>query len=384
MTVANRAALVEDSLGGVQMRSQEWDTTGQIKQNLVSHFGMQQFIGGAPAFMAAIEKIPQIADCDAAVLLTGETGTGKEMCARAIHYLSRRASSPFVPVNCGSIPIELFENELFGHKPGAFTDARQPQRGLIAEAERGTLFLDEVETLPPLAQVKLLRFLQDRQYKPLGGSRCRQADIRLLAASNEDLREKVRERAFRQDLYFRLRVVSLTLPPLRDRQEDLLPLSCHFLQRAAQEYNRTVTGFSREAIQKLKSYAWPGNVREMENVIRQAVVLSEGPMIRARDLQLFFEPPCSAPLFHEPLRIAKARLIEDFERAYLKEALSACGGNISQAARRAQKDRRAFFELLKKYRLNSTHLDSPGAQAGWQHGLPPTEESVAVAPLSSG
>jgi two-component system, NtrC family, response regulator GlrR len=209
------------------------DALTQIKRSLVAHFGMHQFVGESPSFLAAIEKVPRIAGCDVPVLLAGETGTGKEMCARAIHYLSRRSNGPFVPLNCESIPTELFENELFGHEPGAFTDARQPRRGLIAEAEGGTLFLDEVETLPHLAQAKLLRFLQDRQYRPLGASRSRQADVRVLAASNEDLQERVRERAFRQDLYFRLRVVSLMLPPLRDRQEDLVPLAYYFLQTAS-------------------------------------------------------------------------------------------------------------------------------------------------------
>lgn len=323
----------------------------QIKQSLVSHFGLGQFIGTAVPFVAAINKIPRLAGCDAPVLLTGETGTGKEMCARAIHYLSPRTNGPFVPVNCGSIPNDLFENELFGHESGAFTDARRPQRGLIAEAEGGTLFLDEVETLPLMAQAKLLRFLQDRQYKPLGSSHYRQADIRLLAASNEDLQRKMQGREFRQDLYFRLRVVSLRLPPLRERQEDVLLLANHFLQSAAKEYGSPAKVFSQEAIQKLSSHAWPGNVRELENVVRQAVVLAEAPLIRGRDVQLLPDLLCTAPVFLEPMKVAKARIIEQFERSYLEEALSASGGNISLAARKVQKDRRAFFALLKKYRL---------------------------------
>src|SRR5262249_11913208 len=158
------------------------DALVQTKKSLVAHFGMQQFVGESPSFLAAIEKVPKLAGHDVPVLLTGETGTGKEMCARAIHYLSRRTSEPFVPVHCGSIPKELFEQELWGRGLGAFTDARQPRRGLVAEAEGGTFFWDEVETLPPPAQAKLLRFLQDRQYRPLGASRCRQADVRVLAA----------------------------------------------------------------------------------------------------------------------------------------------------------------------------------------------------------
>jgi two-component system, NtrC family, response regulator GlrR len=215
--------------------------------------------------------------------------------------------------------------------------------------------------LPHTAQAKLLRFLQDRQYRPLGASRCRHADLRVLAASNEDLRERVQQRGFRQDLYFRLNVVSLRLPPLRDRQEDLLPLAHHFLQVACQEYGSSLSRFSEDAIRKLTTYAWPGNVRELENVIRQAVVLSEGPVIRAGDLQLFSDAPSLDSPFPEPLKIAKARVIEGFERSYLKEVLAACEGNISAAARQAHKNRRAFFALLKKYDLHS-HQPGRGCQ----------------------
>lgn len=332
----------------------------QSRMKLISHFGMQQFIGAAPTFLATIEKIPRIADCDAAVLITGDTGTGKEMCARAIHYLSPRAGSPFIPINCGSIPADLFENEMFGHEPGAFTDARRSRKGLIAEAEGGTLFLDEVDSLPPSAQVKLLRFLQDRQYKPLGASHYRQANTRLMAASNQQLMDKVREGNFREDLYYRLKVVSLTLPALRERQEDVIPLALHFLRVSAQEYGRRVIRFSPDVEQKLLLYHWPGNVRELENVIRQSVVLSDGPTIRAGDIQLPPDQLAQATSINEPLKIAKARMIEAFERNYLKEMLAACDGNISKAARLAQKDRRTFFELLKRYGLTSNYQKYSG------------------------
>ncbi len=331
------------------------DDMEHAKQSLLSHFGMQQLIGSAPSFLATIKKIPRVATCNATVLLTGDTGTGKEVCARAIHYLSSRANKPFVPVNCGSIPPELFENELFGHEPGAFTDARQSRRGLIAETEGGTLFLDEVDSLPLSAQVKLLRFLQERQYRPLGG-RYRQADIRVLAATNQNLLAKVQSGAFREDLFYRLKVVTLGLPPLRDRREDILPLAHHFLQTSASEYQRPAKQFSQGAIQELTSYTWPGNIRELENAVHQAVVLATGAVIRGRDLQLTIEvsPPSASP-FKESLKAAKARVVEEFERTYLEETLAACGGNISKAARRAQKDRRSFFALLKKYDLTHNH-----------------------------
>jgi DNA-binding NtrC family response regulator len=336
---------------------------------------MRQFIGRAPAFLKTIEKVPRVANCDAPVLIIGETGTGKEMCARAIHYLSPRAQKPFIPINCGSIPADLFENEMFGHEAGAYTDARRSQRGMIAEAEGGTLFLDEVDSLPLSAQVKLLRFLQDRQYRPLGAAHYRQANTRLVAASNQNLQNKVREGTFREDLYYRLKVVSLELPVLSARHEDILPLALHFLETSALEYNRPVTRFSNDAVQKLLSYAWPGNVRELENVIRQAVVMADGPVLRAEDFHLSSGAQTPAACVREPLKVAKARMIETFERNYLTEIIAACGGNISRAAREAQKDRRTFFALMQKYGLTS------GAQDEFQEL---NFDEVAGAPLTIG
>jgi len=320
--------------------------------------GMPHLIGHSEAFLGIREKIPRVAACDATVLITGETGTGKELCARSIHYFSPKASGPFVPVNCSAIPTELFEDELFGHEPGAFTDARQARRGLVAEAEGGTLFLDEVDTLHPLAQVKLLRFLQDRQYKPLGSSRYRQANIRLLAATNRDLPTKVREGTFREDLYFRLNLISLRLPALRERREDVEALARYFMEQAAQDYRRPVIQLSHDAVVKLSAYSWPGNVRELENVIRQAVIMTEGTTVQASELNISApdaEPPYP---WKEPFNTAKARMIEAFERDYLRQLLTACGGNISQAAREAQKDRRTFFGLLKKHGLTQAAKNS--------------------------
>lgn len=336
------------------------DEVEQVKMSLMSQFGLRQFIGGAPAFLREVEKIPRVAASGATVLLIGDTGTGKEMCARSIHYLSPRAAKPFIPINCGSIPHELFENEMFGHEAGAFTDARHARRGLIAEAEGGTLFLDEVDSLPLPAQVKLLRFLQDRQYRPLGATGFRQSDTRLVVASNQNLLEKVREGKFREDLYYRLRVVSLTMPSLKDRREDIIPLATHFMKTSAHEYHSPIVRLSHEAAQKLTHYSWPGNVRELENVIRQAVVLADGAVLRAHDIQLTTDAtPTGAPAW-EPFYTAKARAIESFERDYLREILHACDGNISRAAREAQKDRRAFFALLKKYGLtNAKKVSGP-------------------------
>lgn len=329
------------------------DEVELVKASLMSQFGMRQFIGQSPAFLREVEKLPRISACDATVLLVGETGTGKEMCARAVHYLSPRAGKPFIPVNCGSIPHELFESEMFGHEAGAFTDARQARRGLIAEAQGGTLFLDEVDSLPLLAQVKLLRFLQEQQYRPLGATGFRKSDTRLVVASNQNLLGKVREGKFREDLYYRLRVISLHLPSLKERCEDIIPLGTHFLKTSAHEYRSPVTRLSHEAARKLEAYHWPGNVRELENVIRQAVVLATGTTLRAHDIQLATDAPRSVAPAKESFFAAKARMIESFERDYLCEILHSCDGNISRAAREAQKDRRAFFALLKKYGLTN-------------------------------
>jgi two-component system response regulator GlrR len=340
--------------------SDEQQDLEQIKKNLISHFGMRQFIGRAPAFLNLIEKIPRIAGCDAPVLLTGETGTGKEMCARAIHYLSSRANKPFVPVNCGSIPANLFENEMFGHEPGAYTDARNVQHGFIAEAEGGTIFLDEIDSLPSFAQVKLLRFLQDGQYKPLGGAKYRQANTRLITASNQDLRKRVTEKIFREDLYYRLKVVSLFMPALRERGDDIVPLAHHFLETSAREYNRSITSFSPEALEKLCSYPWPGNIRELENIVREAVVMAPDECVRAEDIQIQGAVENAVGKTEmDSLKVAKAKTIEGFERNYISEVLAACGGNISQAARKAKKDRRAFYALMKKYKVTAGQIQAP-------------------------
>ena len=334
------------------------DRWAQTQEKLSAELATQQFIGTAPAFLAAVEKIPRFASCDATVLLVGVTGTGKELCARAIHYLSARAKKPFLPVNCGSIPPELFESEMFGHEQGAFTDARQQRRGLITQAEGGTLFLDEVDSLAQSAQVKLLRVLQERQYRPLGGQ-YRRAEVRVIAATNQNLKVQMQAGTFREDLFYRLNVLTLNLPALRDRKEDIVPLAMHFVKLAAQEYDRRVKELSTSAIQKLNSHTWPGNVRELENVIRQAVVLTCGHVIRARDLQLATNEVATTRGLKGSLKASKAHLIREFEQTYLEETMLACSGNISKAARMAGKDRRSFFALLKKYGIGQEQICVP-------------------------
>ena len=310
-------------------------------------------IGESCAFLTQVEKISQIAKWKANVLLTGETGTGKELYARAIHYSSPRVGQPFMPVNCGAIPAELVENELFGHERGAFTSAVSLQTGLIEEANGGTLFLDEIDCLPVLAQVKLLRFLQEKEYRPLGSPKMKQANVRVIAASNANLEEAVGHGKVRQDLFYRLNIISIELPPLRERKEDIPLLAKHFLAKYARECEKEVCGFSQEALHLLMVYRWPGNVRELEHAIERAIVLCAGKRIEVGDLLL---SNTDLDRRRESLQEAKATEIARFEKNYIQGVLSVCKGNITQAAQVAQKNRRAFWQLIQKHEIDVTRF----------------------------
>lgn len=315
---------------------------------LIHKPALRRLIGESSALLNQIKKIPKIAGCDSNVLISGETGTGKELYARAIHYSSSRAGRPFMPVNCGAIPAELVENELFGHERGAFTSAVTLQTGLVEEANGGTLFLDEVDCLPPFAQVKLLRFLQEKEYRPLGSTRMRHANVRVIAASNVNLEEAVGNGKVRQDLFYRLNIISLTLPPLRERLEDVPLLARHFLEKYSREMSREIPELQSDALQMMMAYGWPGNVRELEHAIERAAVLCDGPLLRGADLIMAL--PSGAPM--QSLQEAKATEIARFEKSYVQGLLRACRGNISKAARLAQKNRRAFFQLIQKYHID--------------------------------
>lgn len=326
-----------------------------LTRTLKERLGMRLLVGESPAFIKEIKKIPLMAKCNASVLILGETGTGKELCARAIHYLGARSHKPFIPVNCGAIPTELVENELFGHERGAFTGAKNSQAGLIQEADGGTLFLDEIDCLPLLAQVKLLRFLQEKEYRPLGSTKTSMADVRIVAATNSDPEQAVRTGRLRQDFYYRLNVIPLVLPPLRTRREDILLLAQHFLARFAAEEDKQITDFSTAAAQMLVSYDWPGNIRELEHIIRRAVVLSTGTHISDANLGL----PCSSQLpLQESLQGAKRKMVAEFEKNYIKDVLLMYNGNISKAAQAARKNRRAFWQLIRKYEIDAKHFKS--------------------------
>ncbi len=321
-----------------------------VFSQLYAKHGIGQIVGRSPAFLAAVRELPKIAKCNASVLVNGETGTGKEIVARAIHYLSSRSGKPFVPVNCGAVPVELLENEFFGHESGAFTSANSVRHGVVQEAEGGTLFLDEIDCLPLPAQVKFLRFLQDGHYRPLGSERVCQGDVRVIAASNTDFKEALKSNRFRKDLYYRLNVLSVSLPPLRERPEDIGLLARHFLLKYAEKFAASVRDFAPATLLKLACYDWPGNVRELENVVERAVVLAEHALIQPGDVRLHEASGATTRVSFQQL---KAMAINQFERTYLRQALSEHGGNISKAAESAQKDRRAFWELLRKHHITA-------------------------------
>jgi DNA-binding NtrC family response regulator len=316
---------------------------------------LAKLIGVAPDFLKTIDLIPAVAASGAAVLISGETGTGKELVAHAIHYLSAQAEYPFVAVNCGALADTLLEDELFGHERGAFTSADLRREGLVAQAEKGTLFLDEVDTLAPKAQVDLLRVLQDQKYRMIGSNRERDANARIVAATNVPLDQLLHSGKFRTDLFYRLCVFTLTLAPLRCRKQDIPALAGHFLIKHSPKW-KSGLGFSSAALEALLAWDWPGNVRELENAVVRSIHLSHGDQIEVGDLGLSVrgaEPsPFSSPAQLTSFRAMKQASIAAFEKNYLIRLMFEHGGNVSQAAVAARKERRDLGKLLKKYKLD--------------------------------
>ncbi|MBI1751278.1 MAG: sigma-54-dependent Fis family transcriptional regulator [Acidobacteria bacterium] len=311
-------------------------------------------IGQSPAFQATVRLLARMAACDAPVLIEGETGTGKELAARAIHYQSVRRDGPFIPVNCGAIPDALIESELFGHRKGAFTDAKDHQPGLVVLAEDGTLFLDEVDALSPKGQVTLLRFLQDQEFRPLGARRVEHGNVRILAASNSSLPLLAEKGAFRSDLLYRLRILCLELAPLRHRHGDVELLAGWFLEACDKRFGLGLKSIHPDSLRWMNEYHWPGNIRELENLLYREYLLSEGPVMRIEAPRALDAAPSggrgasSGELqFHR----AKAQAVAAFERDYLVGLLGRAGGNVSLAAKLAGKERRSLGKLLKKYGL---------------------------------
>jgi two-component system response regulator GlrR len=313
-----------------------------------------EIIGASDSFLAWLAQLRRIAANDAPVLIEGETGSGKELAARAIHYWGARRGGPFVPVNCGALPDQLLEAELFGHERGAFTDAKLARRGLVAEANGGTLFLDEVDALSAKAQIALLRFLQDQRYRPLGGSRELATNVRVLAATNQPLADAAQQGRFRGDLMYRLKILHLELPPLRERPGDAERLAEHFVRVLCAKYGLPLKRFDAATLAWMRSYRWPGNVRELENWVHRQLLMADGLTIRAvldtgcdDETDDGAEPPVLDNFQH-----AKAEAVRAFERDYVLTALRRAGGNVTRAARLAGKERRAFGKLLKKHGID--------------------------------
>jgi two-component system, NtrC family, response regulator GlrR len=319
-------------------------------------------IGASEPFRAVMVQIEKMARTDAPVLIQGETGTGKELAAREIWLRSGRRAGPFVAVNCGAIPDGLVETELFGHGPGAFTDAKHAREGVVAQAQSGLLFLDEINTLSPRAQVTLLRFLQDLRYRPVGMSSDRAANVRVITASNQSLLEMVDAGRFRHDLLYRLNILELTIPPLRTRQDDLVLLVDHFLRHFCEKYGLSLKRLHPRAARWVHRHHWPGNVRELENWIHREVLLADGDEIGGGEnpatLATFGADPQSPTVDPPDYRAAKARALAEFESAYVSTVLEAARGNVTAAARMAGKERRSFGRLLKKHGIDRSRFQS--------------------------
>lgn len=335
-----------------------------ISPELHAEFYKLNLCGNCDKFLQVLELIKQLSKHQATVLIQGETGTGKENAARAIHYLGARATCAFVPINCATIADDLLESELFGHEKGAFTDAHQTKEGLVVVANGGSLFLDEIDSLSPKAQASLLRFLQTQEYRPVGSKKILRANVRVIAATNADLKQLVQHKKFREDLFFRLNVLNLTMPPLRERKADMAIIAESLLQRFSRDYELPTRLLSQQSLQYLQQQDWPGNVREFENTLLRSYLLSTGNYIDIDDdvVPAFYTSVvdgesdtgagsrCATMSFQD----AKAQAIVDFEQHYLREVMQITHGNVTLAAKIAGKERRALGKLLQKYAIDKS------------------------------
>ncbi len=325
----------------------------RLREALAHRESFASLIGGTPIMKEVFERIRQVAPTQGTVLITGPSGTGKELVARAIHQYSQRRDKRLITVNCTAIPENVLESELFGHVRGAFTGAWKDKNGLVAEADGGTLFLDEIGDLSPLMQTKLLRLLQEGEYKPVGSVVTHKADIRFIAATNHNLKTAIRERTFREDLYYRLNVIHFDLPPLRERKDDIPLLAYHFLNRYAQANQKPIEEISPVALQALMARDYPGNVRELENIIERGVIYCRGKTLTVKDLLLDSERETAMPelemdMARLPFKDAKDRMMQMFHQQYIEALLREHGGNISRAAETAGIQRQYLHRLIKE------------------------------------
>jgi len=322
-------------------RIRELQTLVQDKYNITN------IVGKSEKMKKVFEQIGQIAATDFTVYIYGESGTGKELVAKAIHCNSLRASQPFVAVNCGALPETLLESELFGHVKGAFTDAHQAKKGLFAQADKGTIFLDDISEAPPSLQIKLLRVLQEQEIRPVGSDASQKVDVRVIVATNKDLAKEVQEGRFREDLFYRIHVIPIELPPLRERKEDIPLLADYFLKKYSQGLNKTIEGLSPEALHKMMLYDWPGNVRELENKMEYAVAMCRKAVISPDDI---FLAPEAGSGEQQVKALEEARL--EFEKEYLINLLKINKGHVARAAKMAKRQRSDLYYLIKKYNIN--------------------------------
>lgn len=313
--------------------------------------GFDSIVGRSIPMRKVFEMIEKVAKTEANILILGESGTGKELVARSIHSHSNRRDKPFVPVDCGALPESLLESELFGYEKGAFTGALTQRPGIFEFANYGTLFFDEVSNFSLSLQAKLLRVLQERQFRRVGGRKLIGADIRIISASNQDLKKAVEEGKFREDLYYRLNVISIILPPLKERKGDIPLLAKYYLKKYSRLNHRTIKGISKDAMRFLEEYSWPGNVRELQNVIERAVSLTENEIIQPEDLPTSIRKNRTfSPIpGHFSFKETKRRWVDEFEKEYLKDLLKRTDGNITRAAKEAGLNRKTIYRLLKKH-----------------------------------
>jgi len=339
--------LVRKTLQQHQLKAENRD----LKEQLGKRFDLGSIIGNSASMRAMIETLTLVAPSEATVLIQGESGTGKELVASAIHHNSSRKSNPFIKVNCAALPETLLESELFGHEKGAFTGAAGPRKGRFERADRGTLFLDEIGEMAPATQAKILRVLQEREFEPVGGSRSIQVDTRIISATNRNLEEEIAADQFREDLYYRLNVVTITVPPLRERLQDIPLLAEHFLGQYSAKNHRTFKGIVPQAMDILLRYSWPGNVRELENVIERAVIIARGDRIESEHFPSTISDQESSASGYPPI-LPSGRSLKEVEREMILQTLDDMGGNRTQTAKILGISRRTLQLKLKGYGIN--------------------------------
>jgi DNA-binding NtrC family response regulator len=334
----------------------------RLKRECSGESLFQNLVGKSPKMQRVYETIQMVAKNDLTVLVTGESGTGKDLAARAVHAMSERNKRQFITVNCPTVPENILESELFGYKKGAFTHAMQDKKGLFQEAHSGTIFLDEIGDVSPIIQTKLLRVLQEKEIKPLGDSRTIQVDVRIIASTNQDLKEKIKKNEFREDFYYRLNVLPIKLPSLKEHPEDIPLIASHLLDKHCKKLKKPIKNLSPELLRIFKSMAWEGNVREMENLVMQGILFSSGDEILPHDVGLSdaaVSMGTRSPVSHDlPYKEAKEQTLAHFNHAYIDSLLTACDGNVTQAAKSCGMERQALQQIMRRYSIKASEYRS--------------------------